>query len=141
MKTNRGIKEISQSACDCGSERDWQQVGSTWLCTCPDTAALENERASISKRTEGTFPVYSDRQLVGKILEIYPEIRKHDIDFSLSFDAGKSAYVLDFRKGAHELTTYLEKQDADECMANIKCVYLGVQVGQFIRNFEEEVTV
>ncbi len=84
---------------------------------------------------------YSDNQLIEKILEIYPEILKHDIDFSLSFDARKDAYVLDFRKGKHELTTYLEKKDADECMANIKCVYLGVQVGQFIRNFEEEVTV
>ncbi|HSB31520.1 MAG TPA: hypothetical protein VLD55_07955 [Candidatus Sulfobium mesophilum] len=80
---------------------------------------------------------YSDDQLRAKILEMYPEIAKHDISFSLSFNAGKNAYILDFRKGGHELTTHLEKKDADDCMNNIKCVYLGVQVGQFLRYFEE----
>ena len=30
------------------------------------------------------------------------------------------------------------KKDADECMNNIKCVYLGVQIGQFVKNFEED---
>ncbi len=80
---------------------------------------------------------YSDDQLRAKILEMYPEIGKHDISFSMSFNAGKNAYILDFRKGGHELTTHLEKKDADDCMNNIKCVYLGVQVGQFLRYFEE----
>ena len=80
---------------------------------------------------------YSDDQLKAKIFEMYPEIKKHDISFSLSFDTGKNAYILDFKKDGHELTTHLEKKDADDCMNNIKCVYLGVQVGQFIRYFEE----
>jgi hypothetical protein len=80
---------------------------------------------------------YSDDQLREKILEMYPEIKKHDIPFSLSFSAEKDAYILDFKKGKHELTTHLEKKDADDCMNNIKCVYLGVQVGQFLRYFEE----
>ena len=31
----------------------------------------------------------------------------------------------------------VEKKDADECMDGIKCVYLGIQIGQFIKNFEE----
>jgi hypothetical protein len=33
-------------------------------------------------------------------------------------------------------SNHLEKKDADECMNGIKCIYLGVQVGQFIKNFE-----
>ncbi len=136
MKKDEGLA-IKSRECDCGSEEDWEQVGSTWLCTCPDKGADEKT----SKRAEGAFPAYSDQRLMEKIQEIYPEILKHGIDFSLSFDARKGAYVLDFRKGNHELTTYLEKKDADECMANIKCVYLGVQVGQFIRNFKEEVMI
>ncbi|MCG2709457.1 MAG: hypothetical protein L6246_03930 [Thermodesulfovibrionales bacterium] len=37
----------------------------------------------------------------------------------------------------HELTTHIEKKDADECMDGIKCVYLEIQVGQFIKNFEK----
>ncbi len=141
MNKNKGLTAMSQRACDCGSDEDWEEVGSTWLCTCPGTETHEKTQMPASKRAERAFQAYSDDKLRAKILEIYPEILKHDIAFSLSFNARKNAYVLDFRKGGHELTTHLEKKDADECMANIKCVYLGVQVGQFMRNFEEEVVI
>jgi hypothetical protein len=80
---------------------------------------------------------YSDDQLRAKILEMYPEIPQHGITLILSFDEAKNAYIIDFRRDGHELTTHLEKKDADDCMNNIKCVYLGVQVGQFIKNYEE----
>jgi hypothetical protein len=46
--------------------------------------------------------------------------------------------IIKFKKDSHELTTHIEKRDADECMDGIKCVYLGIQVAQFIKNFEEE---
>ena len=80
---------------------------------------------------------YTDDALKGKIAEIYPEITKHGISLGLDFNKEKNAYIVKFTKGKHELTTHLEKKDADDCMNNIKCVYLGVQVGQFVRNFEE----
>jgi len=65
-----------------------------------------------------------------------PEIEKHGITVSLDFNKEKKTYVVTFRKDSHELTTHLEKKDADECMDGIKCVYLGIQVGQFVKNFE-----
>lgn len=79
---------------------------------------------------------YSKVALEDKILEMYPEIRKHGISVGLDFDANKDAYIVRFRKDSQELTTHLEKRDADDCMNNVKCVYLGVQIGQFIKNFE-----
>ncbi len=79
---------------------------------------------------------YTQVALEDKILEMYPEITKHGILISLSFDKTKNAYILKFKKDKHELTTHLEKKDADDCMDNVKCVYLGVQVAQFIKNFE-----
>lgn len=79
---------------------------------------------------------YTNVALKDKIMEMYPEIEKHSISASLDFDAQKNAYIVKFKKGSHELTTHLEKKDADECMNGIKCVYLGVQVAQFIKNFE-----
>jgi hypothetical protein len=82
---------------------------------------------------------YTDETLKEKILEIYPEITEHGIYLSIDFSNEKNAYIVRFKKGAHELTTHLEKKDADECLNNIKCVYLGVQIGQFIKNFEEAV--
>ncbi|MCK7501082.1 MAG: hypothetical protein MZW92_71375 [Comamonadaceae bacterium] len=55
----------------------------------------------------------------------------------MTFDEGKNAWIhIRFKKGGQELTTHLDEKDADDCMNNIECVYLGVQVGQFIKNFE-----
>jgi hypothetical protein len=79
---------------------------------------------------------YTNVALKDKIMEMYPEINKHGISVGLDFSQGKNAYIVTFKKDNHELTTHLEKKDADECMDGIKCVYLGVQVSQFIKNFE-----
>jgi hypothetical protein len=79
---------------------------------------------------------YTNVALKDKIMEMYPEISKHGISVGLDFSKEKNAYIVRFKKGKHELTTHLEKKDADACMDGIKCVYLGVQVGQFIKNFE-----
>jgi len=80
---------------------------------------------------------YTNVALKEKIMEMYPEMAQHKIAVSLDFDATKNAYIVKFKKDGKELTTHLEKKDADDCMDNVKCVYLGVQIGQFIRNFEE----
>ena len=80
---------------------------------------------------------YTIVALKEKISEMYPEIEKHCISVGLFFDEEKNAYIIKFKKNKHELTTHLEKKDADECMNGIKCVYLGVQVSQFIKNFED----
>ena len=81
--------------------------------------------------------MYTMADLQAKITEMYTEIGKHNLSVSLDFNETKNAYILTFRRGKDELTTHLEKHDADECMNGIKCVYLGVQVMQFINNFEE----
>ena len=73
--------------------------------------------------------------LKAKILEMYPELERHGVAVNLVFDAEKDAYVLKMHKGSHELTTHLERRDADDCMNGIKCVSLGIQVEQFIGNF------
>lgn len=79
---------------------------------------------------------YTIDDLKNKIVEMYPEIKKHDISVSLVFSEEKNAYIIDFKKDVHELTTHIEKKDADDCMNGVECVYLGVQVAQFIKNFE-----
>ena len=79
---------------------------------------------------------YTQVGLEQKILEMYPEISQHGISTGMSFDEGKNAWIIKFKKDGKELTTHLEKKDADDCMNNVKCVYLGIQVEQFIKNFE-----
>ena len=82
---------------------------------------------------------YTQDALEQKIWEMYPEIRKHGLFMDLTFNNEKNAWIIKLQRNGKELTTHLEKQDADDCMNNVKCVYLGVQVEQFIRNFEERI--
>ncbi len=79
---------------------------------------------------------YTNVALKDKIVEMYPEIEDHAISVGLDFSEEKNAYIVKFKRGNQELITHLEKADADECMNGIKCVYLGMQVTQFIKNFE-----
>ncbi len=81
---------------------------------------------------------YTKVALEDKILEIYPEIRQYGISTSIDFDENKNAYIVKFKKDSHELETYLDKQDADECMDGVRCVHLGVKIVEFIKNFEAE---
>ncbi len=83
---------------------------------------------------------YTMELLKKKILEMHPEIGKHGLSVEISFSAEKDAYLVTFRRKNAELTTHLEKKDADECMNGVKCVHLGVQVAQFIKNFDEKET-
>jgi hypothetical protein len=76
------------------------------------------------------------KALDAKLREMYPEIAKHKLNLSLNFDGKKDAWIVKLVKGAHELTTHLEKKDAEACVDGIQCVYLGVQIGQFVENFE-----
>lgn len=80
-----------------------------------------------------TFSIAAVRD---KIAEMYPEIAEHKMILSVEFDAAKDAYLVKLKKDHHEMTTHLEKKDAEDCLRNIKCVYLGTQIGQFIKNFQ-----
>jgi len=82
---------------------------------------------------------YTYEALKEKIEEMYPEIGQHKLEMGLVFDENMDAYRITFKRGADELKTLVEKKDADDCMNNIKCVYLGVQVAQFVKNFEERI--
>jgi hypothetical protein len=74
--------------------------------------------------------------LESKIREMYPEIIKHGLSLSLSFDTGTDSWIIELSKGKHKLATHLEKKDAEACLDGIQCIYLGVQIGQFVENFE-----
>jgi hypothetical protein len=79
---------------------------------------------------------FSTAAVRDKIAEMYPEIGQHQIILSVEFDAAKDAYLVKLQKDHHQLTTHLEKKDAEDCLRNIKCVYLGTQIGQFVKNFQ-----
>ncbi|MGA2223977.1 MAG: hypothetical protein ABSH41_05995 [Syntrophobacteraceae bacterium] len=74
--------------------------------------------------------------LHSRLSKMYPEIVKHGLSLSLSLDPGKDAWIVKLAKGKHELTTHLEKKDAEACFEGVQCIYLGVQISQFLENFE-----
>ena len=82
---------------------------------------------------------YTIDELKDKILEMYPEIKEQNLSAEVTSDTGKNGFIITFKRGEETLSTHLEAKDADDCMNGIKCVYLGVQVAQFINNFEARV--
>ena len=77
--------------------------------------------------------------LHSRLRKMYPEIVTHGLSLSLSFDREKDAWIVKLVKGKHELTTYLERKDADACFEGVQCIYLGIQISQFLENFESGV--
>jgi hypothetical protein len=39
------------------------------------------------------------------------------------------------RKDDNELSTHIDKQDAEDCLKGKECVYLGTQIGRFVQNY------
>ncbi len=78
---------------------------------------------------------HDPRELAGKLKEIYPDIERHGLHLDLEFKPEKDYWVVKLDKGDLKLHTFLNQEDADACMEGIQCVYLGVQIGQFVENF------
>ncbi|MFO8031014.1 MAG: hypothetical protein R6U22_00560 [Desulfohalobiaceae bacterium] len=70
-----------------------------------------------------------------KLLQIYPEIEDYGLSLTLSFDEQQKAWLATFSKEGHELSTHLEEQDVESCLQGNECYHLGIQLGQFIRNY------
>ena len=52
--------------------------------------------------------------LEDKLVQMYPEIRTHQLDIGLNFDGAKGAWIVHLKRGKHELATHLEAKDAEE---------------------------
>lgn len=77
------------------------------------------------------------KALAAKIREMYPEIAKYKLEMDVSFDAAKKVWLVKLVKDSHELLTHVEEKDAEDCLKGVKCVYLGHQIGQFVRVYCE----
>jgi hypothetical protein len=81
---------------------------------------------------------YNMAGLKEKILEMYPELARKGVATTLSYDHDQKAYVLKLKKGAHELATFIDQPDASRCLDGHVCIALGIQIRQFLDNFQEE---
>jgi hypothetical protein len=79
---------------------------------------------------------YSIEELKRMILEFQPEIRQKDINLDVSFNQEAQKYEVRLNKAGKEFGAFLEKQDADDCMAGKKCLSLAVLVAQVLTELE-----
>lgn len=79
---------------------------------------------------------HTKMELAKKLREMYPEINAHDLNLDLEYKPEKDYWIIKLDKGDFKLHTFLEKKDADACLEGVQCVYLGVQIGQFVENFK-----
>ena len=78
----------------------------------------------------------TEKELCQKIVSLYPEIGHCGIEIKVRPDTGTKAWVVNLKKGDHELMHYLEEVDADSCMAGKQCVSLGLEIAQLRKNIE-----
>lgn len=81
--------------------------------------------------------MHDKQELCEKIRELYPEVGECGIDIEAEWSEDKKAWVVDLKKGDHELKTHLEPEDADGCMDGKQCVSLGLQIAQLKDNIEK----
>lgn len=79
---------------------------------------------------------HNAEELKAKLKEIHPEITKHNLDLEVDYNSDKEYWIVKLERGDIKLHTFLDKKDADACLEGVQCVYLGVQIGQFVSNFE-----
>ncbi len=75
--------------------------------------------------------------LLARISGLYPEIDRFGLDVGVDVDQANDALSLSFSKGSERGRTLVDRQDADDCLDRGECLHLGVQVGQFVRNYCE----
>ncbi|MDR3543991.1 MAG: hypothetical protein P4L69_24010 [Desulfosporosinus sp.] len=80
--------------------------------------------------------MYSKESLCNKITALYPDIGECGIDILVEYAPKKKVWLIDLKKGGHELKHHLEIPDADACMENKQCVSLGLEIAQLRRNIE-----
>jgi hypothetical protein len=75
-------------------------------------------------------------ELCKKIIELYPDIGECGIDVKVEFDEDQNTWVVDLKKDRHELKTFLEQGDAENCMTGKQCVSLGIEIAQLKDSIE-----
>jgi hypothetical protein len=76
------------------------------------------------------------KELCQKIIELYPDIGECGIDVKVEFDEDQNTWVVDLKKDKHELKTFLEQGDAENCLAGKQCVSLGIEITQLKDSIE-----
>jgi hypothetical protein len=79
---------------------------------------------------------YTIEALKDKIREFHPEIAQKGLNLTVS-EAEADKYLVNFDKAGQQFGFYLEKKDADDCMAGKSCVNLAILVAECLVELED----
>ena len=89
----------------------------------------------INTSQEATMTTSKD---ICKMIErVQPSLGQCGVDFDVSLDEENNAWIVDYHQNGHQLRTFVDSQDADECMNGNQCIPLVFQVGQLKYNFNK----
>jgi hypothetical protein len=81
--------------------------------------------------------MYDAEVLCEKIRKIFPDIGKCGIDVKVTYDEALKSWVVDLSRKNRRLRTYLEPEEADQCVEGKQCVSLGIQIAQLKDNIQK----
>ena len=74
--------------------------------------------------------MHTKEDLCEKIKVVFPEIGACGVNLMADYDKQNKVWVVDLKKDNHELKTFLEESEAQQCMDGKQCVLLALQIGQ-----------
>lgn len=84
-----------------------------------------------------TNPEFENRDaFLAAIRSVYPELGRLGIELNADYDGEQRIWVVVLRKGDRTVRAYLERADADSCMAGQRCVALGIEMAQLQAELE-----
>ena len=80
---------------------------------------------------------YSLKELDQRLREHHSDIDKLGIKLNVREDRERAGYVVKLAKDGKQAEIFISQKDADECLQGIECYHLGIELGNFIREFKE----
>jgi hypothetical protein len=78
------------------------------------------------------------KELCQKIVELYPALDTQGITVDAFYSTAKGTWIVELKKGGHNLQHHLAKHDAMDCMDDKQCVSLGLEIAQLIKHIQEK---
>jgi hypothetical protein len=82
---------------------------------------------------------YSLKELEQRLLEHHSDIVKQGVKLKVSLGPEREGYAVKLAKDDRQAEIFISKKDADECMEGIECYHMGIEIGNFMREFKENI--
>lgn len=78
---------------------------------------------------------YAENDLQGKLLNMYPDIRKKGVSLNLHYDDAKKSYVVKLTTDSKEQSILLPEADAETCMTGKICQPFKAELDDVLSRF------